>query len=76
MLVHHPKLNGPVQIGSKSSYNPVDAALIKNTPVNASITFKNISQQINKIAVLEISFYSKDSKKWFKVRFDNISVTK
>jgi hypothetical protein len=67
--------NGPSQIGSQSSYSPIDSALIKSIPMNASITFKKIPQEVNKIAVLEISFY-KDSDKWFKVRFDNIAVTK
>ena len=64
------------QIGSKKDNNYAKSELINNIPTNASINFTGIPSKINKIAVLQISFLSNESKKSFKIQYNNIPVSK
>ena len=55
---------------------PISSELIKNIPTNASINFTEIPSQINKIAVLQISFSGQEPSKPFKIQYNNIPVSK
>lgn len=64
------------QIGSKKGIFSISSELIKNIPTNASINFTEIPSQINKIAVLQISFSGQEPNKPFKIQYNNIPVSK
>lgn len=64
------------KIGTSENSVFAESDLIKDTPMNASVVFDEILPETNKIAVLEVSFYNKNSDTSFKLQFRNINLSR
>ncbi len=62
-----------VQLGNYMGTSYVDNRLVTEKPLLASVSFKNISPQVNLITFLEILCFAKD--KYFIVQFRDIPIT-
>ena len=62
-----------VQLGNYMKTFYVDNRLVTDKPILATVSFKNISSQVNLITFLEILCFAKD--KYFIVQFRDILIT-